>query len=134
MKKRWGKPITQVQRFVPQYCQTPCDDTYMMKALSTFEITNKDDIRVDWGNDGFVNGRDQTWYATSDYPSPIRGSLLDPLVDPMYKHVSGTEITYGNKISKYDNSREAQYESYSSSIQLYKFNGYKAYKAVKTTS
>lgn len=26
--KKWGKPVTEVQRFVPQYCQSPCRDQY----------------------------------------------------------------------------------------------------------
>ena len=26
MKKQWGKALVGVQRFVPQYCQTPCGD------------------------------------------------------------------------------------------------------------
>ena len=27
MKRKWGKPVTEVQRFMPQYCLQPCDST-----------------------------------------------------------------------------------------------------------
>lgn len=51
MRRRWGKPITQVQRFVPQYCQTPCTCT-----LQGAPYADYNGIRIDWNGNGYFNG------------------------------------------------------------------------------
>lgn len=75
MKKRWGKPITQVQRFVPQYCQTPCD-TYDLRPTGLSA-----NIKIDYnGNNKYDSGIGEGTLNPSAQ-SDVKPTSLYPLVE-----------------------------------------------------
>lgn len=136
MKKRWGKPITQVQRFVPQEFAALCQEPkYKLYAIT--DISNRSNIRLDWGGDGYLDGDDQNWYATRNiqYSAFTTEQLSTMMITAnMWLKGTGNEVNYGNNKTKYDGSTGVTYTPYKPPYPLYKFGGNKAYKAEKVSS
>lgn len=83
MKKRWGKPITQVQRFVPQYCQTPCD-TYSLRPLNAADISGESDfnkVRFDINHDGHIDVAFTERIGNINGSGPIETSNVTDVTD-----------------------------------------------------
>ena len=63
MKKQWGKPLTQVQRFVPQYCQSPC--THQDGDTVTWEAKCRNSqALIFYGYTSDLVAQDWTWDAS----------------------------------------------------------------------
>lgn len=58
MKKRWGKPITQVQRFVPQEYCVVCNE-YKLKSTG---FSSK--IYIDYQNPDIIDSDENDWGTT----------------------------------------------------------------------
>ncbi len=86
MKKRWGKPITQVQRFVPQeYARVCCqnNDGKIYKLIGTHASgsggSKYNNLYVDWYKDNtsnsfdgkYNNYREDTWFSKTDYTGEL---------------------------------------------------------------
>lgn len=102
MKKEWGKPLTQVQKFVPQYCQTPMCGDVERKYL--FDCT------APAGRMYYYNNSP----ATGSRPSPGSPSTYVGNYTPCNKHHEAPtqgDFTYGfidrNRNGREDNGEAA---------------------------
>ena len=132
MKKRWGKPITQVQRFVPQEYIAQCTYTLMGVGGSVSTGVEWNDIRIDWYYPtGTYSSREKTVFKNTN--TTVLEKDKDKIIDvstiyDIYQYVSGTE----NSTSKYNNTTEAQYKPYLGST-IYMYSTTKmAYKGMKS--
>lgn len=66
MKKQWGKPLTGVQRFVPQYCQTPCGDGTTMVTYNFWCNAGNGRSYYVWLDNNTIGGdAEGDWYEVS---------------------------------------------------------------------
>lgn len=129
MKKRWGKPITQVQRFVPQYCISPCDKgdgkVYKLKGPgkgSSSDHGSYNNLYVDYNNK-ITNGKydgnpEKNYFSTSDYgyatftenqintwtvPAVYQGPATAPSIGTEYTAINGFILYTSETICYYGN-------------------------------
>lgn len=90
MKKQWGKALTSVQEFVPQYCQTPCgpgetywtgtcDYTgYAFKDLNNNKVFDR--TNSGWTDEGSPNAYDGTntseGHRVTMTSDPSKGTMI----------------------------------------------------------
>ena len=123
MKKRWGKPITQVQRFVPQYCVQICGYYDLApvtgmsnKSIDFHNINIKDSDESAWSSAGrrkapassvrILNCSEYNCYEQIDWPGGT-----DYTDTSKYKHVTlfGTYYLYSGKL--YNLGRDKYYDN-----------------------
>lgn len=132
MKKRWGKPITQVQRFVPQEYAVICYTYNLSVATATdLGVTDRNTIRVDWGaNVGIfdTNEKSTIWGGGS-----VNNVSAELNTNDMYtiNNINEAYLESGGKTS-YTGTKPS-YSKYKSPINLYIYYS-KLYKGEKTTS
>ena len=134
MKKRWGKPITQVQRFVPQEYCGPCDTNNDGKIYRFVKITNKT-LRIDlkpfdtFQNGDVLNTQSNTYINYKYSQDELDGML--PTATIYEKTSSGSEVPNVTRDDGTDRTH-ISYKLYTETIYI-PHTGY-AYKAEKIVS
>lgn len=116
MKRKWGKPVTEVQRFVSQFCQSPCELVPGVKLY--WAMSQEQNIGYTGYSYDDLRGRQATEQATTAgylYMNPdtdvqfITSSTYphDENVNPGYYQFDVTSYQFykkeGNKYVKTDN-------------------------------
>lgn len=140
MKKRWGKPITQVQRFVPQFCQNPCV-TYNLRPLTASDIsgeTNFSMVRIDIVTNqhiettldkeriGTLNG---SGYVNDVFAQDVTNQYKDLFYEWTYKGGVGYD-QYEAPNFKYTDQRYYKHLSVSVNLYLYESHIYTGEKNI----
>ena len=114
MKKRWGKPITQVQRFVPQEYAVICPNVkYTLKGVggTGYGTVAYNNIRIDWSSsrsDGIFQNAEAKPFRQRDRVG-LDFTDFHAITYDIYVWKSGTE---SNNTTPYVTSPGGNYSKY----------------------
>lgn len=103
LKKKWGKPVTDVQRFVPQYCAPICG-YYDLLPVTDSDIANHTYVSIDLNNDNIKQTNESNWSSVGTNHRAASSVTIFRIADyKCYEQIGwpgGTDFTNSDKYKR----------------------------------
>ena len=124
LKKKWGKPVTQVQRFVPQDFVAVCSYTLLGAGAATYGK-----VRIDWDNNHMWKKNEMQAFHSSSTTVQDK-NLFEVVHNRMYEYLHSPYSKIEN--TNFDYWDDTLYSDYTATFYVLKNNPNQAYVGLQS--